>query len=69
MAWIKLTPVYGPVGYFNTDLIAYILEPPADEAERGAGAGISFSDNTRNVTPVRESLQSIMNLIELQGAF
>lgn len=64
MAWIKLTPVDGPVAYFNADNIAYIAEAPAQE--RGAGAGVSMIDNTRDVIPVRETLEEVRAMIRIQ---
>ena len=63
MAWIKLNPVDGPEAYFNTDHIAYVAAPPEHEATRGVGAGVAMIDNTRDVIPVYEDLESIMKMI------
>ena len=68
MRWIKLTPVDGPVAYFNADNIAYVAEAPEAEQERGAGAGVSMIDNTRDVIPVRETPEEIQAMIRIQGA-
>ena len=63
MGWIRLTPVNGPGAVFNTQHIAYIAAPPDDEAERGVGAGIALTDNTRDVIPVKEDwLQLAQNI-------
>lgn len=66
MGWIKLSPVDGPVVYFNTDHIAYVAAPPEDEAARGVGAGVAMSDNTRDVIPVYEDLETIRAIIRIQ---
>lgn len=66
MGWIKLTPVDGPVAYFNVDNIAYVAEAPEAEQERGAGAGVSMIDNTRDVIPVRETLEEVRAMIRIQ---
>lgn len=66
MGWIKLTPVDGPVAYFNADNIAYVAEAPEAEQERGAGAGVSMIDNTRDVIPVRETPEEIQAMIRIQ---
>ena len=63
MGWITLTAANGPKAIFNTDNIAYIAEAPEEEAARGVGAGITLIDNTRDVIPVLESPESILNLI------
>lgn len=59
MGWITLTPVDGPKAIFNTDNIAYIAEAPEEEAARGVGAGLAMLDNTSEVIPVSESLETI----------
>lgn len=66
MGWIKLSPVDGPEAYFNTDHIAYVAEAPEAEQERGAGAGVSMIDNTRDVIPVRETLEEVRAIIRIQ---
>ena len=66
MGWIKLHPVDGPEAYFNADNIAYVAEAPEAEQERGAGAGVSMIDNTRDVIPVRETLETIRAMIRIQ---
>lgn len=66
MGWIKLHPVDGPVAYFNADNIAYVAEAPEAEQERGAGAGVAMIDNTRDVIPVRETLETIRAMIRIQ---
>ena len=66
MVWVKLTPVDGPVAYFNADNIAYVAEAPEAEQERGAGAGVSMIDNTRDVIPVYEELETIRAMIRNQ---
>lgn len=63
MSWIDLTPVDGPRACFNTDNIAYIAAPPEEEAARGVGAGVAMIDNTRDVIPVLESLESITGFL------
>ena len=63
MGWIKLTPVDGPVAYFNRDNIAYVAEAPEAEQERGAGTGVAMIDNTRDVIPVRETLEEVRGMI------
>lgn len=66
MGWIKLHPVDGPVAYFNAENIAYVAEAPEAEQERGAGAGVSMIDNTRDVIPVRETLEEVRAMIRIQ---
>lgn len=66
MGWIKLHPVDGPEAYFNADNIAYVAEAPEAEQERGAGAGVSMIDNTRDVIPVRETLEEVRAMIRIQ---
>ena len=65
MGWIKLHPVDGPEAYFNADNIAYVAEAPEAEQERGAGAGVSMIDNTRDVIPVRETLEEVRAMIRM----
>lgn len=63
MAWIRLTTKNGRDVVINTQHIAYITAPPEEEAERGIGAGIVFSDNLGEVFPVREDwLQLAQNI-------
>lgn len=66
MGWIKLHPVDGPEAFFNADNIAYVAEAPEAEQERGAGAGVSMIDNTRDVIPVRETLEEVRAMIRIQ---
>ena len=66
MGWIKLSPVDGPEAYFNADNIAYVAEAPENEAARGVGAGVAMSDNTRDVIPVYEELETIRAMIRNQ---
>ena len=63
MAWIRLTTKNGRDVVINTQHIAYIAVPPEEEAERGIGAGIVFSDNLGEIFPVKEDWQDIAQKI------
>lgn len=63
MSWIKVTPENGRAVYVNTDNVAYIAEPPTERVEDGAGAGISFIDDTTGVLAVKESTSDLLRMM------
>lgn len=64
--WIFLTLAStGNHFMVNADNIAYVADPPEDEAETGVGAGICFVGDMANVVPVKQSIQEIEDAIRL----
>ena len=69
MAWLTLTSVdKGTRFLVNADNLAFIADPPEDEAENGVGAGISFVGDNGNIIAVKESRKAIENELRRQRA-
>lgn len=67
MAGLTLTSVdKGTRFLVNADNLAYVADPPEDEARRGIGAGIAFVGDNGSIIAVKESRKAIENELRRQ---